>query len=402
MPLNRGTRNKPRYCGYAKYRGRKKWIGTFDNLEDYNIAKARCLAELQEEVDNPHSHRSGSITVGEFAGATIHEDGRITMTWPDGERCQKETGRRDSSVRRLRDGLRLFIREFHDRPLDSFTRDEAVTWTRPKGANIQQAVRQFFNHALDRDLIERNHFTRLGASKRKRRVDRPDFEIITDEQYARLRRCARESRADDYRLVLEGAVLAVGEEAMRPGEIFALHRPDLHFAENLIHVRRQIDLDTGKITWPKDDDGRWVVMSPEFRAHMERMPRMGQIVNAKMGEIVFPAPRGGYMFRSTWHTHWHSIRASAGMPDQDFYELKHRAIQWMVDPVSDGGLGLDPATVAEMVGHDDGGYLIATVYTKLGQRRALARAQQAMAAYQERQAATTAEAPRLTVVQDAA
>jgi hypothetical protein len=70
----------------------------------------------------------------------------------------------------------------------------------------------------------------------------------------------------------------------------------------------------------------------------------------------------------------------------------------MVDPVSDGGLGLDPATVAEMVGHDDGGYLIATVYTKLGQRRALARAQQAMAAFQERQDAATAETPHLHVV----
>jgi hypothetical protein len=47
------------------------------------------------------------------------------------------------------------------------------------------------------------------------------------------------------------------------------------------------------------------------------------------------------------------------MPDQDFYELKHRAIQWMVDPIEDGDLGLDPPTVATMVGHDDGGYLIA-------------------------------------------
>jgi integrase len=273
-----------------------------------------------------------------------------------------------------------------------------VTWTRPKNATIQQAVRQFFNHALDRDLIPRNQFTRLGASKRKRRVDRPDFEIITDEKYERLRRCARESRADDYGLVLEGMVLAVGETAMRPGEIFGLHRPDIHMAESMIHVRRQIDLDTGKLTWPKDDDGRWIIMSPALRAHLERMPRMGKVVHQKYGEIVFPAPRGGYMFRSTWHTHWHSVRAAAGMPDQDFYELKHRAIQWMVDPVSDGGLGLDPATVAEMVGHDDGGYLIATVYTKLGQRRALARAQQAMAAYQERQDAATAEAPRLHVV----
>ncbi len=61
----------------------------------------------------------------------------------------------------------------------------------------------------------------------------------------------------------------------------------------------------------------------------------------------------------------------------------------MVDLVDEGGLGLDPATAAEMVGHDDGGYLIATVYTKLGQRRAIARAQRAIGAYQRRQATDT-------------
>jgi hypothetical protein len=72
------------------------------------------------------------------------------------------------------------------------------------------------------------------------------------------------------------------------------------------------------------------------------------------------------------------------MPGQEFYELKHRAIQWMIDPVDDGGLGLDPQTVATMVGHDDGGYLISTVYTKLSEKRAHARAQRAMDAYQQR------------------
>jgi hypothetical protein len=84
------------------------------------------------------------------------------------------------------------------------------------------------------------------------------------------------------------------------------------------------------------------------------------------------------------------------------HELKHRAIQWMVDPIEDGGLGLDPATAAEMVGHDDGGYLIATVYTKLGQRRAIARTQRAMDAYQQRRDAADDEPPRLQVVRDAA
>jgi len=62
------------------------------------------------------------------------------------------------------------------------------------------------------------------------------------------------------------------------------------------------------------------------------------------------------------------------MPRQDFYELKDRAIQWMIDPVEDGGLGVDHATAAAMVGREDGGFLIATVYSKLAQRRAIARA----------------------------
>jgi integrase len=403
MPLNRGTRNNPRYCGYAKFRGRKKWIGTHETLEAYNTAKAKCLAELQEEVNNPHSQRTGAATtVGEFAKVTIHDNGRITMKWPDGERCQKETGRRGSTVRRMREGLRPFIREFYDRPLDSFKRDEALTWIRPRGANTQQAVRQFFNHAKDRDLIPNNVFTNVGASKRKRRVERPDFEIITNEQYARLLKGARDCRADDYGLVLEGAVLTIGDEALRPGEIFALHRPELHFDKGLIHVKRQIDLDTGEITWPKDDDERWVPMSPAWQEHVERMPRMGKVVNEDMGEIVFPGPQGGYMWRSTWSSWWKAICAAAGMAGQEFYDLKHRAIQWMVDPIEEGGLGLDYATAAEIVGHDDNGFLIATVYTKLNQRRAIERAQRAMDAYKQRRDAADTEPPHLTVVREAA
>jgi hypothetical protein len=41
-------------------------------------------------------------------------------------------------------------------------------------------------------------------------------------------------------------------------------------------------------------------------------------------------------------------------------------------------------TTRSACGHDGGGYLIATVYTKLGERRVLARVQRAMDAYQQR------------------
>jgi integrase len=383
MAHNRGTRHKPRWAGHVSYKGRKKWVGTHSSMRAYKMAEECCLAELRVLVDEGSGTRAP--TVLEFAGAAIREGGRITMTWPHGQRAVKATGRRSSTERRMQEALRPFIHEFADRPLDSFGRDEAVTWALARGANVQQSVRQFFNHALDRELIERNPFARIGASRRKRRIDRPGFEIITDYQYACLLRCARASRADSYGLIIEGAILAVGEAAMRPGELFALHRRDLDFQRNQIHVRRQLDLDTGEITWPKDDDKRSVVMSATLRTHLLGTPRIS--------EIVFPAPRGGYMRRSTWSAHWHAVRASAGMPAQDFYELKHRAIQWMIDPTADGGLGLDPATVAVMVGHDDGGYLIATVYTKLSENRALARAQRAMDTYERRHAAGAPQLP---------
>ncbi len=375
MPNNRGTKHKPSWSGRVGYKGHKKWVGSYSTAEEYKQAKQERLAELREEVDNPG--KAEVPTVREFAGAVIKENGRIEMTWPAGERARKEQGRKAKSERWMQETLRPLILEFADRPMDSFTRNEALTWIRPKGAHTQQVVRQFFNHALDRELIKSNPFARIGASKHKRRVDRHDFQIITDEQYANLRRCACASRADDYGLVIEGAVLAVGEAAIRPGEIFALHRDEVDFTENIIHIRWQLDSQTQERVSPKDDDPRWVVMSPALRSHLRVMPRYSDT-------IMFPAVRGGYMTQSNWTHYWHAVRASAGMPGQEFYELKHRAIQWMIDPIADGGLGLDPQTVATMVGHDDGGYLISTVYSKLADQRARDRAQRAMNEYQER------------------
>jgi integrase len=366
MPHNRGTRRKPKYVGLVSYKGHTKWVGSYATVKEYKRAREERRGELRAEVDA--SAQPKIPTVLEFAGATIDkETSRITMIWPAGERTRKENGRKTSSVQWMHEALRPFIREFSDRPMDSFGRDEALTWIRPRGAQTRQTVRQFFNHALDRELIQTNPFAKTGASKRKRRVDRHDFEIVTNDQYERLRKCARASRADNYGLVIEGAVLAVGEAAIHPGELFALHHDEIDYTENVLHIRWQLDSSTGKRVSPKDDNPRWVIMSPTFCSHLEHMPRYSDT-------IVFPAVRGGYMTQSNWTHYWHAVRASAGMPAQEFYELKHRAIQWMIDPVNDGGLGLDPQTVATMVGHDGGGYLIYTVYTKLSEHRARARA----------------------------
>jgi len=200
--------------------------------------------------------------------------------------------------------------------------------------------------------------------------------VINDEQYERLCRCARASRADSYGLILEGVILAIGDAAMRPGEIFALNHRDIDYTAGIIHVRCQLDLASGVIDWPKDDEPRDIAMSPRLRSHLEVMPRLSE-------EILFPTPRGCYMRRSTWSAHWHSVRAAAQMPGLEFYELRHRAIQWMIDPPHDGGLGLDIQTTAHIAGHRDGGHLVCSTYSKLAEHRALARTRRAMDAYQQ-------------------
>jgi integrase len=156
-------------------------------------------------------------------------------------------------------------------------------------------------------------------------VERPDFEIVTDEQYTRLLHCARRCRTDEYALVVEGAILAVGEAAICPSEIFALHKDEVDLEEDVIGVRWQIDSRTRKRVPTKDGDPRWVVPSPRLRAHLE-------FVMPYERTILFPAIRGGYLSLSNWYPHWNAVRIAAGMPSLEFYELKHRALQWMVDP----------------------------------------------------------------------
>jgi hypothetical protein len=170
------------------------------------------------------------------------------------------------------------------------------------------AVRPTVLQPRHRPRADRRQPLRAHWCKQAYASHRPaHFELVSTEQYRRLCQCARASRTDDYGLIIEGAILAIGEAAIRPGEIFALHHTDLDYAENIINIRRQRDPSTGAIVWPKDDDRRWVIMSPALREHLRAMPRYSDT-------ILFPAIRGGLHGTVNGTYHWHAVRASAGCP----------------------------------------------------------------------------------------
>jgi hypothetical protein len=91
MPHNWGTRRKPNWAGYASYKGRRKWVSGCASVAEYEKELARARAELRERVKRPFVP-----TCMEFAGASIRPDGRVMMSWPEGQRARKREGRRDS------------------------------------------------------------------------------------------------------------------------------------------------------------------------------------------------------------------------------------------------------------------------------------------------------------------
>jgi integrase len=88
--------------------------------------------------------------------------------------------------------------------------------------------------------------------------------------------------------------------------------------------------------------------------------------------LVFPNPRGGHFWNSTWSYYWHQIRAAAGRPGMHFHELRHFAATRLLEG------GLDYIDVAVQMGHRDGGDLVRTTYGHPSERRALGRVRQVL------------------------
>jgi hypothetical protein len=65
-------------------------VGTHPSIAAYKQAEQERLIELRAEVDLAEGRRIP--TVMEFAGAAIHEDGKITMTWPEVSACSRRPG----------------------------------------------------------------------------------------------------------------------------------------------------------------------------------------------------------------------------------------------------------------------------------------------------------------------
>lgn len=142
-------------------------------------------------------------------------------------------------------------------------------------------------------------------------------------------------------------ILFAAYVGLRPGELYALERRDVTGDE--VRIRQKLD-GTGQLKLPKNGKPRVVILPPPARdALMAVAPRVDV-------PWLFSTPRGRRLSKSTLLYYWRPVRALAGRPEMDFYELRHFCATHLL------GLGVSHADVAVQLGHTDGGALVMSTY----------------------------------------
>lgn len=128
-----------------------------------------------------------------------------------------------------------------------------------------------------------------------------------------------------------------------------------------------VDFERGQLTIgatgdTKNSTGRTVDLNPKLRAHLEDMQKR----RAPDSEWLFPSPQRGDkdIHAETFRESLKLVRAQAAKKDarlahKAFHDLRHHFISYAVMS------GIDYMTIAEWVGHRDGGVLIGKVYGHL-------------------------------------
>jgi integrase len=237
--------------------------------------------------------------------------------------------RKQSSMKTLRQNLRLFEATFGKRTLASIRRDEARDWALSTHPGAIKAATQLFNRAIEEvEGVERNPFRGLSRAS-KGRSEQPPPTLAEFNQLLQ----GWAIHGEDYAPVGQALQMFCAYTGLRPGEAFMLEwapRP-VRYPDPVKGGWRTgtcswIDLDTktvhvnwrlhqGDVDLPKSNETRPAYLTDQAWDSVKGLDRTS--------DYVFVAKRGGQLTQPKLSMLWGQVKASAGL-DFDFYHAtKH-------------------------------------------------------------------------------
>jgi integrase len=128
---------------------------------------------------------------------------------------------------------------------------------------------------------------------------------------------------------------------LRPEELFGLHRDDVDRQAAVLHVRRRFTSgmlkDGGKTTGSVRTVPLRAVVVEELEAHRKRLAETALAAGPRgrawvESEILFPAPRGGYIDLEKFrHREWSPALRAAGIAHRPVKTMRHTFATWAIE-----------------------------------------------------------------------
>jgi len=255
---------------------------------------------------------------------------------------------KESTMLHNAERTKAFADRYGELPIERVGDEIVAEWLAGGRRNSTvSALRAMFNDAASAKagrLVSVNPFADLGIVKTKGNKHRqPPDEQAMWHMLAKARELTPPSFAD----YLEVACFT----GMRPGELDALQWPQVRWDDDEIDVTVQWNVKTKTFTEPKYGPYTAALVA-HARATLERVKRDSD------SPFVFVTIRGTHYTPSSRVYHWNRVRIAAGLADTTLYLATRHYFGWYALNV----LGLDPAVIAEQLGHKDGGRLVEELY----------------------------------------
>jgi len=267
-------------------------------------------------------------------------------------RAASDSGKKARTIDRERHSLVHWKKKIGKVRLDRITRpmvtsvikSRLVAGKKPRTVNIDMVVlRNVLNEAKDEGLIVRLPTDGIKPKK----VKTPVRPLLTPTQFEDLCKGARECGKNDVQVLDYLRLLAYS--GVRRDEALALKWDDVNFARKFLRI--------GADGSAKNSKARYVDFNSELEAHLKEMVTR----RAPDSEWLFPSPQRGNTDKpaKTFRDSFTVARDKAKLPWVGFHDLRHYFASMAVMS------GIDFKTIAEWLGHQDGGMLVCKVYGHL-------------------------------------
>jgi len=240
------------------------------------------------------------------------------------------------------------LQKMYKKLLESGRVDRTEAKDKPKGLstktvrNIHQMVSSALRFAMEQKLIPENPATRCALPK----VERKEMKTLPMEQLNAFFDEAKRTGVFElyYIDLLTG---------LRRGELLGLKWDDIDFKNGILHVRRQVMRQNGKMVEVplKTKNSYRSIAIPADAVEVLKMQR------DKIGtgsEYVFPSPTGGPMSSDSVLHMLQRVLKRAGLERIRFHDLRHTFATLALQN------GVDVKTVSGMLGHYSAGFTLDT------------------------------------------